>query len=157
GRPTEQIFVQSLVTRERHAVIDGRAAQFADGYLVFARGSRILAAPFDLAKLVVSGTPRPLLDRILAWNAGPLVSVSRVGSVAYVPPVGVPDSVLKWVDRAGTERSLPGARSALSASSPRAGRPSRGCLDCAEVGPRKKGAICGSTNCFVTGSMRSRW
>jgi serine/threonine-protein kinase len=106
GRSVEQIYVQSLATRERHALIEGRAAQFANGYLVFARGSGILAVPFDPVRLVVSDAPRPLIDRILAYMAGPLVTVSRVGSIAYVPPLASPDSVLEWVDRAGREQPL---------------------------------------------------
>jgi hypothetical protein len=38
----------------------------ASGHLVFLRGAALLAAPFDLGKLAVTGSPAPLLDGVMA-------------------------------------------------------------------------------------------
>jgi serine/threonine-protein kinase len=107
----DQIYVQSLETRQRHAVIQGSSSHVAAGHLIFGRGSTVLAVPFDLDTLRTSGTPLPLIDNVSIVSTvvnRPDVSTSRVGSLAFVPALGQPDGTLTWVDRAGTERPLAG-------------------------------------------------
>ena len=106
GRANPQIHVQLLETRERRAVIQGAGAYFVNDYLVFGRGSSLLAVPFNLDRLNAVGTPFPLLDRVHA-DVTPQVTVSNVGSLAYIPTLGRPDGTLAWVGRDGVERRVP--------------------------------------------------
>jgi hypothetical protein len=85
------IVVQRLNSRERQTLITGGSAAryLPSGHLVFARGGVLLAAPFDLARLQVSGTPTPVVQgvaRATAWTTGVAhFAVATNGSLVYVP------------------------------------------------------------------------
>ena len=76
-------------------------------------GWSLLAAPFDLDALEVTGAPVPILDRLQGasgFGSSPF-SVSADGSLAYLRGdggSGVPESTLVWVDRQGGEEPLAG-------------------------------------------------
>ena len=110
GRTDQQVYVQSLDTGERHAVIQGSGGYFVNDSLIFARGNSVLAVRFDLDRLETVGTPLPLVERVSLSGQGPIdtpqVSVSHVGSLAYIPVFGFPDGALTWVDRSGSEQPL---------------------------------------------------
>ena len=101
------IYVQSLDDGKRRALVKGVAPHYLPtGHLLYAQSDTLFAAPFDLATLDVSGPSVPVLDGIMQHDeSGPQVSVSQIGSLAYIP--AVPDHRgLVWVDRSGAERSM---------------------------------------------------
>jgi serine/threonine-protein kinase len=67
----------------------------------------LLAAPFDLSRLEVTGPPTPVLEGIVSpTNSAlerPLYSVSNTGHLAYVPGASTIQRQLVWVDRNGRE------------------------------------------------------
>ncbi len=79
------------------------------GHLVYARSGSLLAAPFDLATLDVTGPPVPLVENV-ATNSGSGAShfsISDDGWLAYVPGSGGEDQrSLVWVDRKGVSSPM---------------------------------------------------
>ncbi len=75
---------------------------YANGALVFAVGSRVVAQSFDPARLQLSGEPVTLADDV-AWetNTGAAFAVSNTGTLVYAPLVGGGQSRLTWMDRTG--------------------------------------------------------
>ena len=82
------------------------------GHMVFLRSARLMAAPFDLEKLEVTGQPVPVVEGIMqALNVGNAAyntaagqfSISASGSITYAPGGILPDSEdsLVWVDHKG--------------------------------------------------------
>jgi len=104
-----QIAVLSLETGERKVVLEGgRVAHYAPtGHLVYATavGGTLMAAPFDLARLEVTGDPVPILERVRsAAGAAVDYSFSSDGTLVYVE--GEADGLANpgkpvWVDRDG--------------------------------------------------------
>ena len=111
---SSQVAVVSLETGEHHILIAGSGARFSPtGHVVFLQGGSLLAAPFDLDALEVTGAPVPILDRLQggSWFGSSPFSVSADGSLAYLrgdAGSGVPESALVWVDRQGGEEPLAG-------------------------------------------------
>ena len=81
----------------------------ASGHLLYASGEELLAAPFDLRRLQVSGEAVPVVtDVALAVSSGqPGFGVSASGDLAYVRAsvVNAP-TVPVWVTRDGREQPL---------------------------------------------------
>ncbi len=81
--------VQSLETGDRKTLMEGgSAAHYApSGHLVYAEAGSILAAPFDLARLELTGAPVPVLEDVRMTLNGDNAhfSFSRNGTLAYVP------------------------------------------------------------------------
>ena len=105
-----RIEVLQLDTGRRKILITGGSdgRYVPTGHIVFVRGARILAVPFDLARLEVTGPAVPLLGGIMPsvdkTGAAPFSS-SNIGWLAYVPgDVKAEDRRLVWVDRAGKEQ-----------------------------------------------------
>ena len=98
--------VMSLATGEQKVVVeDGVNAYYAaTGHLVYQRGKVLLAAPFDLARLELVGSPVPVLKGI----SGVDYALAADGTLAYVPSASgwLPQSSLVWVDREGTEQEV---------------------------------------------------
>jgi serine/threonine-protein kinase len=95
----------SLATGERTRILEGgaHARYVRSGHLVFVRGGRLLAVPFDPARLVTRGTPEVVVEgvRFDPQNGGSHFAVSGAGALVYTP--GVPTSnehPLSLVDRA---------------------------------------------------------
>jgi Tol biopolymer transport system component len=86
---------------ERIVIDGGAAAAYASGHLVFLRDSRLVAQPFDLDRLELTGTPTPLTDQVeLTGPTATAFSVSETGALAYQPASGS-GSQLVWFDREG--------------------------------------------------------
>ena len=82
---------------------------FADGQLIFVRGTSLLAQPFDAASLRLSGEPVPLVDRVEPIPNLPYGFASAAGSaLAYVPATNPNVHQLTWFDRAGRQTALLG-------------------------------------------------
>ena len=114
GLDTPRIATQQLETGERRVLAEGGAypRYLPSGYLVYVQQEEapgtLLAAPFDLSRLEVTGTPVPLVESVMQSNSGAAqYSFSSLGSLVYIPG-GNPASErrLVWVDRQGTEQPL---------------------------------------------------
>jgi eukaryotic-like serine/threonine-protein kinase len=75
------------------------------GYLLFTRGTDLMAQRFDLAKLELTGAPFPVAKRVLIAVAGGIsraaVSASENGVLAYRTWIDTGSSELVWLDRQG--------------------------------------------------------
>ncbi len=89
-----QIVTQSLETGERRVLIEGGsdARYVPTGHLVYAVGETLLAVPFDLARLTVTGGPVPVVEgvgRAAGQTGAAHASFSDFGSLAYVSSLGL--------------------------------------------------------------------
>jgi serine/threonine protein kinase/Tol biopolymer transport system component len=113
------IALYSLDTdRQRVLVEKGSHAQYVPtGHLLYAWEGDILAAPFSLSELEVTGPSVPVLEGVATEsNGGAHFSVSETGSLIYAPGARIRlESTLAWVDLEGAIEplSLP-ARTYLS-------------------------------------------
>ena len=101
-----QIVTQSLETGERkvHAAAGGDPRYVPTGHLVYAVEETLVAAPFDLERLEVTGDPVPVLEDVRRdYGAGnrAQATISASGSLAYVPGGARVNGTLAWVDRGG--------------------------------------------------------
>jgi serine/threonine-protein kinase len=117
------IVVQMLASGERRVVARGGAdgRYFLSGHLVYSREGVLLAMPFDLAQMAISGGPIPVVRGVRnepaiggigvrsSVAAATHFSVSLDGLLAYVPGDAEPERSLVWVDRQGREEPVPGA------------------------------------------------
>ncbi len=106
-----QIVVQSVGTGERQNLIHGGMYPHyaASGHLVYAQGRTLMAAPFDVQRLAVTGATVPLVEGVMQSTADgdTQYSFSATGSLVYIP--GVVESTqlrLVWVNRNGAEQPL---------------------------------------------------
>jgi serine/threonine-protein kinase len=104
----------SLDTAKRKVLVeDGADGRYlSTGHLVFVRNGALMAAPFDLARLEVTGPVVTVVPRLMQALNGPMAlmnsgagqySVSESGTLAWVPGGSYPDqaSQMFWVDRRG--------------------------------------------------------
>ena len=80
------------------------AAYAAPGYLLFCRAGALLAAPFDVKRLAMTGAPGTIAENILVtWRySSPMFAVSQNGTLIYVAAsAGFGRATLTWVDRKG--------------------------------------------------------
>ena len=108
GRQDEgRIALLSLETGGRRVLFEGgsSARYVGTGHIVYARNGSLLAVPFDLDSLEVTGAAVPVVDDV--WMS-PLetgvaqFSISRSGALAYIgESASVPERSLVWVDRQG--------------------------------------------------------
>jgi WD40-like Beta Propeller Repeat len=76
------------------------------GYLAFQRLEGLFAAPFDVQRMEVTGSPFPVLQVLAMQETGVAAfDVSETGSLVYVP-AGAVTGKLAWVDRRGVLESL---------------------------------------------------
>jgi serine/threonine-protein kinase len=105
------IVVQSLETGARQTLVRGGsyAHYVPTGHLVYIRAGSMMAVTFDLSQLKVTGTPVPVIDRVLVApesGAGHF-SFSNSGSLVYASgDAAVTGRSLLWVDRRGATRPL---------------------------------------------------
>ncbi len=116
GFEAARIVAQSLATGERRVLVEGGSYArivFPDGaartgYLIYARASGLLAAPFDAERLQLTGPPVPMLDGVVTnLSGGAHFSVSRDGALAYIAG-GMAEAARRVaiVDRKGTAQPL---------------------------------------------------
>jgi len=110
-----KIVVQSLDSGERKVVIQGgRDARYLPtGHLLYALRGTLLAVPFDINSLAVTGMPVPLVENValaVAEQTGAAhYSVSGNGTLVYILDQGNASEarrLLTWVDRQGREEPL---------------------------------------------------
>jgi eukaryotic-like serine/threonine-protein kinase len=112
GNPTDnnfsdaQLVAQSLtVPGDRRVLLNGAEnARYAAGHLVYLMGSVILAAPFDVERVEITGDPLIVVDGLSMsrYVGAAQFAVSKDGSLVYLPPGGNgPRMSLTWVTRSG--------------------------------------------------------
>lgn len=117
GFDTGRIAVQSLQTGQSRVLLEGGGyaryvAPVSDsgetGYLVYARTEGLLAVPFDLRSLQVTGPSVPVLEGLITnLSGGAHYCFSSEGSLVYLPgTMGEVERTLLWVDRKGTAQPL---------------------------------------------------
>ncbi len=87
----------------------GRDSGRQAGHLVYAQGGILMAVPFDLERLEVTGAAVPVVEGVLeSPSSGPSqYSFSATGSLVYVPGgVQAAQRRLMWVNRHGVEQPL---------------------------------------------------
>jgi serine/threonine protein kinase/Tol biopolymer transport system component len=102
-----QVAVLDLKTGQRKTVIrSGSQAEYVEtGHLIYTDGGALWAVRFDLAMLEVVGDPVPVMDRVLTLGAADF-TISRRGSLVYVPVGGGTSRSLVWVTRQGAEEPI---------------------------------------------------
>ncbi len=117
---TLRVEVLSLETGERKTLREGgNPARYApSGHLVYAEGDSLLAAPFDLARLELTGAPVPVVDDVrMGSRVIANFSLSRNGTLVYVPGGRKRGGNLVWVDREG--KSEPTTEHTIDVQGPR--------------------------------------
>ncbi|MGH9862509.1 MAG: protein kinase domain-containing protein [Candidatus Acidiferrales bacterium] len=103
------IGVYSPETGQRRTVFDGgaNAHYAASGHLVFGRIGSLLAVPFNLTRLEVTGPPAPVVEGVMMNPSTGAVhfDLSADGSLLYLPgSARAVEHPLFWVDRKGVAR-----------------------------------------------------
>jgi serine/threonine-protein kinase len=108
-----RIAVLDLKTGEKRPLLEGgaNARYLPTGHLVYARAAALFAAPFDLDRLRVLGSPVPVLEGV-AWS-----SLSGIADFAFPTPARWCMSPAAW--RRPIARSSGWTARALSSPSPR--------------------------------------
>lgn len=105
-----KIMAQSLSTGEHRVLIEGGvyARYVPTGHLVYARTGVLLAVPFDLARLEVTGGSVPIGGSVMQTPSGAAqFSFSENGTLVYVAGNNLgAERTLVWVDREGAARPL---------------------------------------------------
>jgi len=112
GSENARIGVLSLETGEQRVLVEGGTnPQYASsGHLVYARTGGLLAVPFDLKRLEVTGPPVSVLEGVRMHPASGTAefSVSADGALAYVRGGwSFGEHTLVWVDHRGAVEALP--------------------------------------------------
>lgn len=110
-----RVGVLDLKTRAVRWLVDGafHGRYVSSGHLVFGRGTRLYAMPFDPKTATVLGPAVPVLDDVLVSQTSGFASfaVSGAGTLAYITQtVGDPVRELVWMDRAGREAPVTSER-----------------------------------------------
>ena len=86
------------------------AAEYAAGYLLYAREATLMARPFDAERLEFAGDAVPLCEDVMVINGAAVVVASASGGdvLAYQSGGGGQGGVLTWIDRAGDEQGTAG-------------------------------------------------
>ena len=130
------VYAGSLDTQTVTRVLETTSnVVFAGPYLLSVRSGSLVAQPFDVKELRVSGEPVALVDQVMENRgelAGPSISVSDTGVLAYRARYN-PPTTLTWFDRGGLQRETlrapPGCRN--PEISPSGGQVAVECLDAA--------------------------
>jgi len=100
------VFVGSIDSKERKFLFAASSAPiYAEpGYLIYMRDNTLVAQPFDAGGLATTGDPISLGEAPApsGWTGAQVVSTSKDGVMARWG-MGLPNTTLKWYDRAGKE------------------------------------------------------
>jgi serine/threonine-protein kinase len=110
GAETFDVAAIHAESGERRVLVENAfdARYVSTGHLVFARPGVLLAAPFDIGRLEVTGPTVPLIEGVLTINGDGAAryQLADDGSLAYIPAVSVQGRRLLWIDRLGNEEPL---------------------------------------------------
>ena len=107
-----RIGIFSLDSREKKILIEGgSSAKYSpSGHIVYARDGKLLAVPFDVDLLQLTGDPFPVAEGVfMSANTGMAAySISAEGRLVYAAgPVERGSRVPVWVDRQGQAKQIP--------------------------------------------------
>ncbi len=108
GVQDDRIAVQSLRTGERRVLIErGRSARYVPtGHILYVRDQSLMAVPFDLRRLSVTGPAVTVVDGLSRSGSGSF-TFSATGTLAYIPASAKEATrQLSLVDRHGAARPL---------------------------------------------------
>jgi len=111
GFEDASIVVQPLPSGERKTIVRGGyyARYLASGHLAYVHEGALVAAPFDLDRLEVTGAAVPVLDALTpnALNGAAQYSTSDSGTLVYLRGGSVVRDVpIDWLERDGTSAPL---------------------------------------------------
>jgi len=102
--PTNSIVVGSLDAKEGKFVMHTHAgAMYASGHILFLRQNTLMAQPFDVRRLELTGEAFPVADPVREEETTirSYFSVSQSGVLAYLDGSGEAARELVWLDRSG--------------------------------------------------------
>lgn len=107
-----KIVVRTLATGEQHDLITGgsRPVYVPSGHIVYAQKDTLMAVPFDLKLLQITGVPVAVLKGVMRCLecGGGQYGISDNGVLVYIPEnLSAADRHLVWVDRTGKEQPIP--------------------------------------------------
>jgi eukaryotic-like serine/threonine-protein kinase len=102
------IYLGSLDSSERKLLLNATSANalYAQGNLLFLRDATLVAQPFDVGRLALTGDAFPIADQIrISGSMQPYAyfSASANGALAYQMGAETASSQLAWFDRAGVQ------------------------------------------------------
>jgi serine/threonine-protein kinase len=105
------IAVVDLDSGEIRPLIEGGSfARYSrTGHLIYSRLGELLAVPFDLGRMEVTGPPAPMMDQVARASMSGAVhfAVSLEGTMMYVPATLLPlEGSMVWVDREGRAETI---------------------------------------------------
>jgi len=122
GWDTANIELQSLETGQRRVLVQGGTdARYVDtGHILYMKLGTLMAVPFDVGSLQITGPPVALIEGVMHNINAPngndetgtgQFALSRTGTMAYIlGGVGkFLESSFVWVDRKGVAEALPAA------------------------------------------------
>jgi Tol biopolymer transport system component len=106
-----QLAASSLRTGERKTLaLSGTSPHYlSTGHLIYAEQGTLMAVPFDVQRLQITGTPVPVIEGVLqsTGNGFAQYAVSADGSLVYIPgSIQASQRNLVWVDRKGAETAI---------------------------------------------------
>jgi Tol biopolymer transport system component/predicted Ser/Thr protein kinase len=104
-----RIEILSFATGTRKTVARGYFPRYLrSGHLIFVRQNTLFAAPFDLGRLELRGTPQPMLDEISGGTKSGArhLDVSNSGTLVYLSGTERIHEVIAWLDGDGKVEPL---------------------------------------------------
>ena len=87
---------------------DASLGRYSAGHLVYSREGDLLASPFDLERLRITGEEVSVLQPGMDRESQPRAWVSTwAGTMAYVPSQGDELATMVWIDQDGNETPIP--------------------------------------------------
>jgi Tol biopolymer transport system component len=117
----DRIVVQSLDGKDRRTLVSAGSDPrvLPTGQLLYIHEGTLLAVPFDIKRLEVTGGPVPVLEDVaeIATEWAGQFAVSSDGALAFRPATGAaaPQRALIWIDRQGHEQVIPATPRAYGA------------------------------------------
>ena len=109
------VYVGSLDPGEKSRLVlnAGSNAKYAEGHILFMQGGTLMAQPFDVDRLELTGEATPVAERVevggLTGTSGAF-SVSNAGVLVYQRTNGELGNQLVWFDRTGKQIAVVGER-----------------------------------------------
>jgi eukaryotic-like serine/threonine-protein kinase len=105
GHSRDALYVASLDGKENKFVLHAHAnAAFANGYLLYVRESTLMAQPFDLRRLQLTGEAQSVAENVETdsgwWHS--VFTVSDNGILAFAASANAKNQLL-WFDRSGKQ------------------------------------------------------
>jgi eukaryotic-like serine/threonine-protein kinase len=112
---SSQVAVVDLKNRTSRVLVqNGSNPSYAPGHLIYYRGGTLFAAPFNSARLEVTGPEAPVVEHVASITAdGADYSISDNGILVYIAGAAGDrgnNTILGWADRKGATEPLSEAR-----------------------------------------------